>query len=790
MTNINNIDWNVLSETTKNSVTNRKALLDLARIELLLKQGPAAIITSIVASFLISIMLWKEITPTFIVSWLILVVVIGLFRLFVIKNIQNKLANSSVSYSLGTVNRYELVLSVGAFCSGLLLGVLGLFIDPDWSIATQFLIPFALAGITAGATTSNSSSLTNYYCFIFPVLLPLSYGLYLNDMGAAALLVLIYLIIMVLMSKRINAVFVEGMNLKIHNTDLVLNLTKNNLHQQQLLKKLRSSEQLSSGAFNNAGVAMGLIDSNMQIFKVNQASCDLSGYSEDELTKMPMLDLTHQSDRAQSKQLFEDLINGIRQQYQLRKRYTRKNGESIWVNVTVSTVNNDNGDFEYAVVHAQDISQEYQLTQKLTHQAQHDALTELPNRYAFEMRLQELLDLKDNDEHVLCYLDLDQFKVVNDTCGHIAGDEVLRQLATVLKQGLRKSDLLARIGGDEFAVLMFNCSLDAAKHQLELLLTKIRDFHFIYEEHSFNIGASMGLVVIDAQSTMTEALKHADSACYAAKEAGRDRLHVYTHDDEFLTQRSGEMAWVARIQRALLENSFLMYRQEIVATNGNDKSSHYELLIRMKEDDGTIISPGMFLPAAERYNLAAGIDSWVVNHVVNTLVSARNDGKKISGIYNINLSGHSLGDTRFYDEIIKKIQQSKLDESDVCICFEITETAAISNMTAALHFITELRAVGCQFALDDFGSGLSSFAYLKQLPIDYLKIDGMFVRDCLSDPVNLEMIDSINSIGHVMGLKTVAEFVENDEIFNKIQEVGVDYAQGYWNGKPQPWIID
>ncbi|RKZ96602.1 MAG: hypothetical protein DRQ46_06865 [Gammaproteobacteria bacterium] len=289
---------------------------------------------------------------------------------------------------------------------------------------------------------------------------------------------------------------------------------------------------------------------------------------------------------------------------------------------------------------------------------------------------------------------------------------------------------------------------------------------------------------------MTEALKHADSACYAAKEAGRDRLHIYTHDDEFLTQRSGEMAWVARIQRALLENSFLMYRQEIVATNGNDKSSHYELLIRMKEDDGTIISPGIFLPAAERYNLAAGIDSWVVNHVVNTLVSARNDGKKISGIYNINLSGHSLGDTRFYDEIIKKIQQSKLDESDVCICFEITETAAISNMTAALHFITELRAVGCQFALDDFGSGLSSFAYLKQLPIDYLKIDGMFVRDCLSDPVNLEMIDSINSIGHVMGLKTVAEFVENDEIFNKIQEIGVDYAQGYWNGKPQPWIID
>ena len=503
-----------------------------------------------------------------------------------------------------------------------------------------------------------------------------------------------------------------------------------------------------------------------------------------------MLDLSHRSDREQSKQLFEDLLNGIRQQYQLRKRYTRKNGETIWVNVTVSTVNDDNGHFEYAVVHAQDISQEHQLTQKLTYQALHDPLTDLPNRYAFEMRLQELLDLQDKDQHVLCYLDLDQFKVVNDTCGHIAGDEVLRQLTTVLKQGLRKSDLLARIGGDEFAILMFNCSLAVAKSQLELLLTRIRDFHFIYEKNSFNIGASLGLVVIDVNSTMTEALKHADSACYAAKEAGRDRLHVYSHDDEFLVQRTGEMEWVSRIQRALIENRFLMYKQEIIATNGKEKSSHYELLIRMKGEDGTIIPPGMFLPAAERYNLAAAIDLWVVNHVINSLISARDEGKNISGTYNINLSGHSLGDARFYDEIIKKMTESKLDTADACICFEITETAAISNMTAALHFITELRAVGCQFALDDFGSGLSSFAYLKQLPIDYLKIDGMFVRDCLSDPVNLEMIDAINNIGHVMGLKTVAEFVENDEIFNMMQEVGVDYAQGYWNGKPQPWVIN
>ena len=462
---------------------------------------------------------------------------------------------------------------------------------------------------------------------------------------------------------------------------------------------------------------------------------------------------------------------------------------SIWVDVVGVPVTNDEGEFEYAVMHIQDVTKEHKLTQKLSYQAQHDSLTDLPNRFAFETKLQSLLDDEESGEHVLCYLDLDQFKVVNDTSGHIAGDELLKQIAILLKQALRESDLLARIGGDEFAVLLFNCSIDAAIKQLEKILLTLRYFRFIYEGKSFNVGVSMGLVKISTHSTLTELLKQADSACYAAKDAGRNRIHVYRHDDTFLAQRAGEMAWVTRIQHAIEQNKFVLYYQKIEPILADEKLPHYELLIRMIDEEGATIPPGLFLPAAERYDLAAMIDLWVIQHVINSLNTAILKGSNVAGVYGVNLSGQSLGDTRFYEKVVQLISENDFRASGALICFEITETAAISNITAALRLMTELRSLGCQFALDDFGSGLSSFAYLKQMPVDYLKIDGMFVKDCVNDPVNLEMVGSINGIGQVMGLKTIAEFVENKAIFDKLAEIGVDYAQGYWNGPPKPWLI-
>ncbi|NQZ54230.1 MAG: EAL domain-containing protein [Piscirickettsiaceae bacterium] len=784
---------------TENSVnTDNKTILsqaelqqlDIDRVGLLLVQGPTAIITSAVVSIIVGSMLWNELNHSLVILWVTFVITVILLRMLFIKYIKQKLSEYEQKPLDIPINKYEYLYAIGSFWNGLALGIITLAFEPSWSISNQFILPLAIIGMVAGALSSNTSSLRTYFSFILPLILPLIFIFYTNDLPYATLLTVIYLAMMASTLKRMNNTLVEVLKLKIHNVTLVNDLTENNRQQSQLLEQLRRSEQLASDAFNNAGVAMSLIDSNMTIFQVNEMASKLIGYTHDEMIGMELLLLSNERDQVQSKKLFAELIAGKRKKYQQRKQFIHKNGSNIWVHVTVSSICNESGNFEYAVLHAQDISQEKQLTEKLTHQAEHDFLTGLPNRQAFEYQLQTILQATDNTEHILCYIDLDQFKVVNDTSGHIAGDELLKQLSQVIRNALRKSDLLARVGGDEFAILMFNCSMDAAKRQLEILLSKIRDFRFIYEGQSFNVGASLGLVLIDSNSTMTEVLKQADSACYAAKDAGRDRLHIFTHDDEALTQRSGEMQWVSRIQQALTNDMFVLYYQEIVQIDGKGTRPHYEMLIRMKGEDGKIIPPGLFLPAAERYNLAAAIDSWVIEHVLTTLNVAHLEGKDISGVYGINISGHSLGDPRFYESIIKRISSSDLREFGAYICFEITETAAVSNMTAALHFINELRAIGCQFALDDFGSGLSSFAYLKQMPIDYLKIDGMFVKDCLTDPVNLEMIDSIHGIGHVMGLKTIAEFVENDEIFNKLAELGVDYAQGYWNGPPQPWIIE
>lgn len=420
---------------------------------------------------------------------------------------------------------------------------------------------------------------------------------------------------------------------------------------------------------------------------------------------------------------------------------------------------------------------------QIRHQAAHDSLTGLVNRREFERQAERLLSTirQDKGEHALCFMDLDQFKVVNDTCGHIAGDEFLRQLSMILQHGVRKSDTLARLGGDEFGVLMEHCSLDHA-HRIAISLQKaIQDYQFTWEENSFRVGVSIGLVAItEAIPNLTELLKQADAACYMAKDLGRNRIHVYHSEDLETSQRHGEMQWVSRIHRALEKHQFCLYAQVIVPLDGST-DKHYELLLRMKDEKGKIIPPGAFLPAAERYNLITKLDRWVIANAFSLLADNPVFLKQID-FCAINLSGQSLGDNDFLDFIITQLAASSIEGAK--ICFEITETAAISNLGAAMKFISTLRGLNCRFALDDFGSGVSSFGYLKNLPVNYLKIDGMFVRDVVDDPIDHAMVKSINEIGQVMGMKTIAEFVENDEIKGMLREIGVNYAQGYGIAKP------
>ena len=439
----------------------------------------------------------------------------------------------------------------------------------------------------------------------------------------------------------------------------------------------------------------------------------------------------------------------------------------------------------YKSMHASALERQI-LVERLRYQASYDVLTGLYNRREFERQAERMISITQagKGEHALCFMDLDQFKVVNDTCGHLAGDEMLRQLGQLLLDTVRPGDTLARLGGDEFGVLIESCTLNQAQRVAGTLQKAIRDFQFFWEGRSFRIGVSIGLIAItETTPSLTELLQQADSACYMAKDLGRNRIQVYRPDDTQMLARMGDMQWVARINQALDDDRFCLYAQPIVPLDGaSDK--HYEILLSMIDERGGIVPPSAFLPAAERFELMNKLDNWVVEQVFEFMASHPAFVEQIQFI-SINLSGQSLTNGDILGSIITKIGESRIDASK--FCFEVTETTAISNLRSATSFISALKGLGCGFALDDFGSGLSSFGYLKNLSVDYLKIDGMFVKDMVEDSIDRAMVKSINEIGHVMGMKTIAEFVENDEIKGMLREIGVDYAQGYGIGKPQPF---
>jgi diguanylate cyclase (GGDEF)-like protein/PAS domain S-box-containing protein len=435
-----------------------------------------------------------------------------------------------------------------------------------------------------------------------------------------------------------------------------------------------------------------------------------------------------------------------------------------------------------------DVTQIRLITSELAYQARHDMLTGLMNRREFEQRVQNALSgtpTRTDEPHWLCYLDLDQFKLINDTCGHLAGDELLKEMSRVLQAQIRETDLLARMGGDEFAILISRCGTDTAAQIAERIRHAVIDMRFDWEDKSFNISGSFGLVPITPdKGTLYELLSAADAACYVAKDEGRNRVHIHQGADDVAALRTGEMRWVQRIKHALEENRLILYHQPIAALQGQAYAVHAEILVRMLDEDGELVPPMSFIPAAERYNLMTDIDRWVVRTTLNTLQASILCAAPGTCTIAINLSAQSLCDDEFLPFVLHEFDCHHIDPQH--LCFEITETSAIGNLARAVHFITTLRARGCRFALDDFGSGLSSFGYLKNLPVQYLKIDGSFVRDIEHDPMDLAMVEAINQIGHVAGMQTVAEYVENAAIREKLRKLGVDYAQGYGIARPEP----
>ncbi len=524
------------------------------------------------------------------------------------------------------------------------------------------------------------------------------------------------------------------------------------------------------------------LSANLQVLLANRFGLETFGYAGDEVQDHHVLDGYAQQDQAKAQELFTTALAEPDRLHFWEIRRRRKNGELLWVRETARIMGS--GQDAIILLTCEDIDEAYKLSERLNYHSSHDELTGLANRKVLEDRLRRVLESAQSEDsrHALAIIDIDQFRIINDTCGHAAGDELLRQIARILLTVIRKRDTLARIGGDDFALLIEDCPLPEATTALEAARAAVEGFEFEWEDRDYRVSLSIGLVALtNACDSVAGALSMADTACYAAKEIGRNRVHVYQPDDFRMVSRHGQMRWATRINDALLENRFELCLQSIVPIQQDAPGDHYEILIRMRDERGQLVMPNEFLPAAERYNLAGRIDRWVVSNAFEWL---RTNPRLLDRLHvcAINLSGQSFGSEELLAFILQRMGTYRIPPGK--LCFEVTETAAVADIVQAGRFMQTLKARGCLFALDDFGSGFSSFGYLKNLPVDILKIDGSFVRGIANDMVDLAMVKSVNEIGHLMGMRTVAEFVEDEHVLGLLREAGVDYAQGYAIGRP------
>ncbi|MDH3452127.1 MAG: EAL domain-containing protein [Gammaproteobacteria bacterium] len=571
------------------------------------------------------------------------------------------------------------------------------------------------------------------------------------------------------------------------NIRLLREITERREAEEELRRAYDRNELL----LESAGEGIYGVDTSGRCTFANRATTNMLGFTRDELLGADVRPLLH-VDRKDGKPIAAadwavlkvmETGEGLRVE---DEKMVRRDGTQFCAEYSSYPVV-EKGVLIGAVVVFRDITEAREMAKRLSYQATHDALTGLVNRREFERRVTTALQEAhvDNTLHGLIFLDLDQFKIVNDTCGHSAGDEMLRQISDVLHGKLRSSDTLARLGGDEFGILLEHCPLARSTQIAEALRLAVEEYRFMWEGQSFAVGVSIGVVPISTESqNLAGVMSAADNACYSAKEAGRNRVHVYELNDEELAERRGQMQWAQRINEAFDQERFRLYFQSITPIdNTTDLTSHYEVLLRMVDENGKLVPPGAFLPAADRYDLMPRIDRWVIGRVIEWLTEQPDHVADLE-LCSINLSGPSLTDESFLKYIKILIEFSPIPPHK--ICFEVTETAAVADLRKAAQFIDELQALGCRFSLDDFGSGMSSFGYLKNLPVDSLKIDGSFVRGIVEDEIDFAMVKSINEIGHVMKKQTIAEFVENDEIIAKLREIGVDYAQGYGIAPPRP----
>ncbi len=576
-------------------------------------------------------------------------------------------------------------------------------------------------------------------------------------------------------------------------------LTRANEHLRKDVIELRRAEEAlfqekerAQVTLESIGDAVITTDAAGRIEYLNPVAAQLTGWSSAEAQGLPLQQVFNIINETTREPAESPVARCLREGHTIglanHSILVRRDGSELAVADTASPIHDRHGKTTGVVMVFHNVTQERKLAQQLSYQATHDALTGLINRRDFEQRLERVLAnaRADGAEHALCYLDLDRFKVINDTCGHAAGDQLLRQLSAMLLDQMRSRDTLARLGGDEFGLLLEHCHPEQAMRIAEELLQAVQQFKFVWEGKVHSIGASIGVVPVTAASeSLSAVLRAADAACYTAKGNGRNRVYVYQIDEVGVAQRNSEMQWVARITQALEEDRFGLFCQpiaELVPHAG--ERAHYEILLRMLEPDGRVIAPDAFLAAAERYNLMPAIDRWVVRRVISWLAAQPPESEQRTAIYSINLSGASLADQAMLDFIREQLILNQVPGN--MLGFEIAEATAIANLTQAAHFFHEIRNLGCRTTLDNFGSAMFSIVSLNVLQMDYLKIDGHFVKDIAQDRIAQALVDAVNQVAHEMSASTVAGWTESPASLDTLQEIGVDHAQGYVICRPRP----
>ena len=572
---------------------------------------------------------------------------------------------------------------------------------------------------------------------------------------------------------------------------VILTVAQNITYRKRIQAALRRNKRQAQYTLESISEGIVTADSNGYIDYMNAAAEKLTGTRRDQAVGKRLRDIVNLVDEGDRRDLGDPVIRSLtdRRRISMGSRALMVSGDGdteLSIEMTASPIRGPDESIAGVVVIMHDVSERRGLAQQMSFQAAHDALTGLINRLEFERQIeQSLQSVRDQGaSHVLCYLDLDRFKAVNDTCGHMAGDNMLREIAALIRDEVRESDFVARLGGDEFGLLLIGCPLPKAQQIADDVVRAVKDYKFVWQDKIFTVGVSIGLVEIGRESgSIADILSTADSACYVAKQRGRGQVHVYSSKDAASARQRGEIQWLGLLQTALTDDRFELYTQPVISAAGKDVTGPaVEVLLRMHDDKGLIVMPGQFMPAAERYQIMTSVDRWVVQATLAALGQGAihlPDDRSCS----INLSGQTLGEPAFLEFVVDCLDHSRIDPSR--ICFEINETVVMSDLEHARRFIGVLHGMGCLFGLDDFGSGIGSFASVRDLSVDFLKIDGLYTRELDFDSLNYQVVSAITHLSRTLGFKVIAEQVEEQDDFVALRELGVDFIQGYYIQEPR-----